>query len=288
MWGDRMTTWVRSGSAELPVDRAGTGDPAVLLHAGVADRRAWRVTLDAPPDGWELAAYDRRGHGDARWEAEPHDPVDDLLAVLDHVGAPSAVLVGSSRGGRVAIDAALAHPDRVRALVLLAPAVRGAHDPHPVPPALQSLSDRLDAAEAADDLDEVDAVEAELWLDGPSRPAGTVGGSTRELFSAMNRLALGAADVGDEREPPVADAWTALEQVAAPSVVVVGAHDLPHVVARCGVLAARLPPLPGPWPSGQPIVLPDSAHLPYVDDPGRFAGVLADALAACAALPRVP
>jgi pimeloyl-ACP methyl ester carboxylesterase len=282
------TSWVRSGSAELPVDRAGTGDPVVLLHAGVADRRAWSATLDDPPDGWELVAYDRRGHGEARWQAEPHDPVDDLLAVLDHVGARSAVLVGSSRGGRVAIDAALAHPDRVRALVLLAPAVRGAPDPGSLTPALQDLSDRLDAAEAADDLDAVDAIEAELWLDGPSRPAGTVTGAARELFSTMNRAALAAADVGEEREPAVADAWAALEQVVAPSLVVVGAHDLPHVVDRCEVLAARLPPLPGPWPPGRALVLPDSAHVPYVDDPDRFAGLLADALAACVALPPVP
>jgi pimeloyl-ACP methyl ester carboxylesterase len=283
-----MTTWVRSGSAELPVDRAGDGAPAVLLHAGVADRRAWGATLAAPPDGWELVAYDRRGHGDARWEAEAHDPVDDLLAVLDHVAARSAVLVGSSRGGRVAIDAALAHPDRVRALVLLAPAVRGAPDPGALPPALQELSDRLDAAEEAEDLDALDHVEAELWLDGPSRPAGSVGGPTRELFSAMNRLALAAADVGEEREPPIADAWAALEQVVAPSLVVVGAHDLPHVVDRCRVLAERLPPLEGPWPAGRPLVLPDSAHVPYLDDPDRFASVLADALAACVALPAVP
>ncbi len=156
------------------------------------------------------------------------------------------------------------------------------------PRTLQALSDRLDAAEAAEDIDEVDAIEAELWLDGPSRPAGTVSGAARDLFSSMNRAALAAADVGEEREPAIADAWAALEQVAAPSLVVVGAHDLPHVVDRCDELAGRLPPLPGPWPAGRAIVLPDSAHVPYVDDPERFARVLADALAACAALPPVP
>lgn len=282
------TTWVTSGAAELPVDRSGTGQPVVLLHAGVADRRAWAATMAAPPEGWELVAYDRRGFGEARWKAEVHDPVDDLLAVLDHVEAGPAVLVGSSQGGRIALDAALAHPDRVRALVLVGPAVRGAPDPDHLSPAVQALSDRLDDAEDADDLDAVNAIEAELWLDGPSRPAGAVSGSGRELFLAMNGVALAAAEVGDQREPPIADAWGCVEQVAAPSLVVVGAHDLPHVVDRCHELAARLPPLDGRWEQGAPLVLPRSAHLPYVDDPRRWAEVLADALVACAAVPPVP
>ncbi len=51
------------------------------------------------------------------------------LGLMDRLGLDRAVLVGHSAGGAVALEAALAHPERMVALVLVAPAVYGGGPP---------------------------------------------------------------------------------------------------------------------------------------------------------------
>ena len=61
---------------------------------------------------------------------EPYVLVDDLVTVLDHFGIGRAPVVGCSQGGDAALGLAIARPERVSALVLLAPGISG----FPVPP----------------------------------------------------------------------------------------------------------------------------------------------------------
>ena len=116
--------------ARLSADRwEGTGTPVVLLHAGVADRRSWYATADQLMGVGTMVAYDRRGFGDSPPSQVPFEHLDDLITVLDQLGEGPAWLVGSSNGGKVALDAALAHTDRGAGLVLLAPAISVAPAP---------------------------------------------------------------------------------------------------------------------------------------------------------------
>ena len=110
--------------------RLGPGHPIVFLHAGVCDRRMWHAVAPRYAARGRTIAYDRRGYGLTRADPEDHAQVADLLAVLDALtdGEP-AILVGASAGGRVALDMALLHPARVRALVLVAPNIAGAPAP---------------------------------------------------------------------------------------------------------------------------------------------------------------
>ena len=266
---------VRSGQAELACDVFGaasddTRPGVVLLHAGVADRRGWRALGPALATDRRCVAFDRRGFGDTSYEPEPHSSVEDTLAVLDAAGIDRVVAVGNSMGGRVALDLALGHPERVAALVLIGTAVRGAPDPGPVSAALDALVRAIDAAEEAGDLDEVNRLEARLWLDGPDAPEGRVGGAARELFLDMNGRALAAADPGPDA--PLAPAWDEVERIDVPVLLAVGELDLPHVVERSAVLAARLP-------RGRLIVLGGVAHLPTVEGNDAFVADVVDFLA---------
>ena len=97
----------------------------------MADRRSWGgVAPLLARAGHEVITYDRRGFGDAADAAA--DPafthVADLAAVLDGARAERSWLVGSSMGGRLAVDFALAAPERVAGLVLLASVVSGFPD----------------------------------------------------------------------------------------------------------------------------------------------------------------
>jgi lipase len=111
------------GEVELAIWRAGDGpDPVVCLHGITAQHRAFNAAARylAPTRG--LVGVDLRGRGDSDkpdsgYGLEAH--AADVVRVLDYLGLENAVLVGHSMGGFVALKAALAHPERVRALVLL-------------------------------------------------------------------------------------------------------------------------------------------------------------------------
>jgi pimeloyl-ACP methyl ester carboxylesterase len=260
---------VAVGRARLSCLRRGRGGPvpAVFLHSGVTDQRSWNGVLErlAPP--LDAVTYDRRGFGATVCEPEAHDQVVDLAAVLDTSGFEQVTLVGNSQGGRIALDFALSRPERVRALVLVAPAVSGAPavSDADVTEAEAALWKELEAAEAAGDLHALNEGELRLWLDGPAAPEGRVGGAIRALAYDMNRLALAAPSPGFE--PNEVDAWSRLEEIACPTVVVVGDLDMSHLRARCPELAARIP-------GASLEVMAGVAHLPALEAPDAFADVL--------------
>ena len=256
------TFTVSSGHASLWVETQGEGDPVVMLHAGVADRRMWHEQMAALAPNFRAVAYDRRGFGRTDHADEDYSNVADLRAILDAVApARPAILVGCSQGGRISIDAALALPGRVRALVLVAPGITGAPEVTTFPPAIQALIDELDQADAARDDDRINALEAHAWLDGPAEPRGRVAGAVRELFLDMNGIALRAAKRGKEIEP--APAFQRIGEIAVPVLVVWGDLDFPHLIENCRHLAATLR-------DAQAFVLPGTAHLPNLEQPMQF------------------
>jgi len=258
-----MMRFVRSGGAELCVEDSGTPGPAlVCLHAGVADRRMWAPQVDAFGPTHRVIAYDRRGFGETRYEAESFSHVGDLIAVLDALQIDSAVLMGCSQGGRIAIDAALAHPSRVRALVLVANAVTGAPESaEPDPPHVQAVVEEYERVDQRGDPVELNQIECRVWLDGPEAAAGRVQGPLRELFLSMNGIALAAAPTGDAIQPP--SAWDRLEEIDVPTLVIWGSLDFPHLRRRLIDLAGRIP-------GARPFVIDCVAHLPGLEAPEDF------------------
>ncbi|MEH2515197.1 pimeloyl-ACP methyl ester carboxylesterase [Bradyrhizobium sp. AZCC 1610] len=263
---------IASGQARLAAKVVGHGDPVVFLHAAVCDSRMWRAQLDAVGASNKAIAYDRRGFGETRAEKEDFCAVADLLAVIDAVGngAPT-ILVGCSQGGRIALDTALLHPSYVRALVLIAPAVSGAPEPT-YPPDIEGLMARLKDAEQAGDLDRVNAIKAHLWLDGPLQPEGRVTGEARRLFLDMNAIALRSPPIGSNLD--VAPAFDRLGEISAPSLVIWGDLDFPHIQERCRHMAATMS-------NGAGHMLTGTAHLPSLERPTEITGLLAEFIDGC-------
>jgi len=111
------------GEVELALARASDGpDPLVCLHGITAQHRAFNGLARNLIPAYSLAAVDLRARGDSEkpesgYGLDAH--ASDAIRVLDHLGLENAVLVGHSMGAFVALQTALHHPDRVRAIVLL-------------------------------------------------------------------------------------------------------------------------------------------------------------------------
>src|SRR3954470_4051344 len=204
-------SWVEHNGARLAVSAvgAGSGPPIVFVHAGVADRRSWFPVMEIAGRHRRCIAFDQRGFGDTTYDTSRFSGLDDLIAVLDQSGVDEAVVVGCSKGGQLAYEAALCIPERVAALVMIGSAPQGA-GPAAVelPAAVGELFAAIEQAEDAGDLVHVNELEANVWLDGPLAPPGRVTGEARQLFLDMNAKALQAPATGDER--PLRMGWSDL------------------------------------------------------------------------------
>jgi pimeloyl-ACP methyl ester carboxylesterase len=260
---------IRVGQAVLSAFRQGAGGSptVVFLHAGIADHRSWTGVMELLSPEVDALSYDRRGFGTTFCVAEEHSQIADLLAVLDALDGGPVVLVGNSMGGLIALDTALAHPHRIAALVLVAPAVTGAPrvDEARIGVAEREIWEQIEAAHAAGALHALNLAEIRLWLDGPSAPEGRVSGAERELALDMNRIALHAESPGYEPAPP--DAWSRLSQINCPTLVVVGDLDLTHQQERSRAVAAAIP-------GATLVVLDGAAHLPVLEQPEAFTALL--------------
>jgi pimeloyl-ACP methyl ester carboxylesterase len=112
----------------------GEGEPAIiLLHGFGSSLFTWGEIAKPLADLRTVIAYDRPAFGltqrplPSEWSGEnPYSPstqVNQLVGLMDSLGISKAILVGNSAGGTIAVDAALAHPERIEALVLINAAV---------------------------------------------------------------------------------------------------------------------------------------------------------------------
>ena len=114
----------RSGALTLRFVEWGRADapPIILLHGLRSYAMTWELAARRLSAHFRMIALDQRGRGDSDWEPErnyyTHAYVEDLEALVAHLGIDSFVLIGHSLGGANALVYAARHPERVRALVI--------------------------------------------------------------------------------------------------------------------------------------------------------------------------
>jgi pimeloyl-ACP methyl ester carboxylesterase len=122
---------VEANGVTIACETLGEGPDVVLTHGLTATRRYTVMGSKAlPRSGYRLTTFDARGHGDSspapkRSAYEYRDMVEDLRAVLDHLGVEQAAIGGASMGAHTAMAFALAWPGRVSGLIQITPAYDG-------------------------------------------------------------------------------------------------------------------------------------------------------------------
>lgn len=268
-----MTTFVDVPDGRLHVVDEGNGPAVVLLHAGIADLRSWDAMVPTLLSaGLRAIRFSARGHGRSTTADVEYSSVDDLFAVMDACGVERGVLVGNSRGGYLAVEAALAHPERVRALVTVAAGVSG-FEPQlsPEEDALIAEMDRLEGADPVD-AEAVADFDVRLWVDGPGGSEDRVDPRVREYVREVD-LALNAPGhvLGRWRRPDV-DAASRLNRLTMPVVAVAGGLDLSYVIPTAKLLADRAP-------RGRAVIWADVAHMIGLEAPDRLAALVVEVVA---------
>ena len=114
---------VAANGVTLFYEERGRGAPILCIHGTGSSSALWTDAAETLGSRGRAIVYDRRGFGRSerpeplRMDVRLH--ADDAAALLDAVGAAPAVAIGRSQGGEIALDLALRHPTKVRALVLL-------------------------------------------------------------------------------------------------------------------------------------------------------------------------
>ena len=258
------TGYAISGDAKLYCEVAGTGQPFLMIHAGVADSRQWNNEFAYFAVNYQVVRYDMRGYGKS-------EPVDgefshraDLQAVLDHLGIHTpVVLMGCSMGGGLAMDFALTQPSRVRGLIMAGSGPSGLNLEVPTPAKFAEA----ESAYNAGNLDLVAELETQIWFDGMGRTPQQVNPAMRKLAYDMNRLALShdAKHLGKRVPDAATPAAERLAELHLPVLIIVGAHDTPYILAAADHMAGKLP-------SARKVVIEDAAHLSNMDQPHEFQG----------------
>ena len=172
-------------------------------------------------------------------------------------------------GGALAIDFALANPQRVAGLVLAGTSISGVKVPS-LPPEIMTIANAMEAVEESGDIDAINAVDTHAWLDGPLSESGRVTGEVRALFQAMNGAILRKPVLTREDKPE--PAIHAVGDIGAPTLLVAGDLDFPHIVNRHEDLSEDLENAFG-------VVIEGTAHLPSLERPDLFNPLLLEFLA---------
>lgn len=217
-----------NGDVRLRYECSGEGEPLLLIHGLGYGRWGWGPAAELLSRRFQVVRFDNRGVGESDVPPGPYSVgqlVEDAVAVLDAAGFQRAHVLGTSLGGMVAQELALAHPERVRRLVL-ACTTPGGQSSYPLPArtvALLAEAPRLEPAVALRRMVENALTEEavakrpalveriyRLRLENPPPPAGwQAQAAAGSAFDAHDRIAAiraptlvlhgTADDVVDER-----------------------------------------------------------------------------------------
>ncbi|MDX1436088.1 MAG: alpha/beta hydrolase [Anaerolineales bacterium] len=254
---ETISGYIELEQGRLYFESAGSGQALLFLHDGLLDCRCWDAQFDHFSRQGRVLRYDRRGYGNSDASEREYSNVEDLKTVLDFLQVEKAAVIGGSGGGMVALDFALAYPNRVDRLILIGPAVSGFEFS-------ASMLQRLEYAFKP--LVEDDDIEGTIanWASDPQliHPGNAAARQRfRQILSSSphNFYAPPIRPAADQGSPAI----NRLHEVKAPTTIVVGEADHPDNHAAAGALQAGIK-------NAERVVLSNAAHLPYIEQPDRF------------------
>jgi pimeloyl-ACP methyl ester carboxylesterase len=255
-----LTPWIAAAQPAitrapngLAYEISGAGEPVVLIHGFSLDRHMWEPQVAVLGGRYRVIRYDLRGHGDSVAPLDqPYTGYGDLRDLLDSLGIARATLIGLSAGSELAINFAIAYPDRVTRLVLASPGLGGYRGTSL--PWMQPVIDAAMAGQAEQ--------AARLWVKTPLMRLVT----EHDAEPAVTEMVMRNAGLWTSKrteQPLTPPAIDRLATIRSPVLVVLGADDQPHIHDIARVIVAGVP-------DARVETLPGAAHLVNLDVPDAF------------------
>ena len=234
----------------------GAGPPLLLTHGFSATSQMWRGQIEALAKDHTLILWDMRGHGQSDYPADQDAyseaaTVADMAALLDHLGHETSIVGGLSLGGYMSLAFAKAHPERVRALLIIdtGPGFR---------------KDEARDAWNANAIRTAEDFEAN-GLERLQRASPEMRSSTHRSADGLARAARGMLIQRN------GDVLNSLPAIKAPALVLVGSEDKPFLAAT-DYMAAKIP-------GAEKVVIEGAGHAANIDRPDAFNAAVAGFLA---------
>jgi 3-oxoadipate enol-lactonase len=244
------------GGGKIYYETRGSGPALVLVHDGLLHREMWDGQWEAFAKTYRVVRYDRRGYGRSDLQKQPYSEIEDLHALLTHLRVSRASFIGSSAGGGLVVDYALAHPQTVEKLILVGAVVGGLsfseHFNNRNRENFRPLAERRDLAATIAN-----------WSRDPYLIAGNNEAARRRLRELLTQNPQNIVHPYNFTKPAQRPALAHVSEIAVPTLIIVGESDIPDVHAHVGALQAGIP-------KAKRIVLAGAGHLPYLEKPEEF------------------
>lgn len=241
-----MPTLDRDG-VKIHYEVHGSGPAILLSHGYSATSQMWQGQIEPLSKSHTLITWDMRGHGQSDYPADQsayseEATIGDMSAILDKVGAKTAVVGGLSLGGYMSLAFNATHPERVRALLIIdtGPGYRK-DDARAV---WNERAEKTAQSFERNGLERLKSQSKEMAM------------STHRSSDGLIKAARGMLAQRDAR------VMESLPNIKAPSLVIVGGEDTPFI-GPSEYMAGKIP-------GAQLIIIPHAGHSANIDQPHAF------------------
>ena len=262
------TGFIALGKYSLYYEETGKGEPLILIHGALVDRRMWDGQVDLFGRWARVIRYDNRNHGLSRGLPDTFSYHEDLNRIMEALGIPRARLVGFALGGAIAVDFALAHPEKVSALVLVSSGISGYEFRDST---LKENAKKQGEAAARKDLNAFVEYFQRSWTDGPHRTPDQVNRDVRQKVREMCRATLSKPEPDNTPVPLDPPALSRLASIHVPTLVVEGDLDFPGVQEVAGLIVKGIP-------GARKVVIKGAGHMVNLEKPEEFNEIVGEFL----------
>ena len=246
------------GGGRLFYEDEGSGRAVVLVHPGLWDRRTWDDQFAVFAERFRTIRYDVRGYGRSSRPEREFSSIEDLHTLLKHLGVERAALIGCSMGGRIAVDFTLEHPAMVDALVPVAAALSGMEETDEDREKWGPVFARIMEAAQAGDMERATDLVLEVWA-----PLGTDDEAGRRIKQIALENPQAITDEGQFDRPIDPPATKRLSEIRVPTLIVLGAQDVPDVNDLWREYGPQIP-------GSRTVVIEQADHVVNMRQPEEF------------------
>jgi len=238
---------------------SGIGEPLILIHGNFNDRRIWDEQIAVFSSLYTTIRYDLRGYGLSSTPSAPFSNVEDLKALVDALDLPSVTLIGSSLGGGVAIDFALAYPHLVRSLILVSPSING--HPYPIRMMWQGIKNYMNVRLKGHERAIESFIANPFWqYFFPSTQKELARGSVLDNVRTISNFCQFSPSLSVASKPC---AINRLHEISIPALIVISDEDHPFNIKTADILHQGIE-------LSSKMMMQHCGHLPFIEEPQQF------------------